>query len=369
MLSALARTWTLIVKELLIIIRDRASRQMLIAPPLIQLILFSSAATLEVKSIRLMILDLDAGRHGTEIVRRIGASTQFESVVMADSSQAMIEALERREILFFVTIPADFSRRIIDGRGASLGVVYDGRRSNAAQVVDGYLGEIVNRYRVELGDPSAAPLSVVERHWFNPNLDHRWTTIPSLVGILTLVMAMSFSALSLAREKEMGTFEQLLVTPFRPFEIIVGKLVPFALIGVLDSHIVFVFGQILFGVPFLGSYPVLLGAVILYSFSIVGFGLMISSIARTQQQAILGAFMFMVPAIALSGFAAPLENMPGWLERAMWLNPMRHAVIIFKGLFLKDMPADLVLANAWPLAVIGTASLLLAGWMFRRHAS
>jgi ABC-2 type transport system permease protein len=233
-------------------------------------------------------------------------------------------------------------------------------------VVDGYLAEIVNQYALELGDPAASRLLVEERHWFNSNLDNQWTTIASLVAILTLIMTLSFSALSLAREKEMGTFEQLLATPFRPAEIVLGKLIPCVLIGVLDSHLIYVFGRLIFGVPFRGSYPWLLFSIFLFSFSVVGFGLMISSIARTQQQAILGAFMFMVPAIALSGFAAPIENMPLWLERAVWLNPMRHGVVIFKGLFLKAMPPELVLANAWPLAAIGAGSLALALWMFRR---
>ena len=367
MSASIYRIWTLVVKELLIILRDRHGRMLLIFPPIVQLILFSSAATLEVKNVDLMVLNLDTGRHGQELVYRIGASSRFKRLDIVENPEVMDAALERREILLAMTIPSDFSRKIIDGRGASIQIVYDGRRSNAAQVVDGYMTEIVSRYAVELGDPAATNLDVVERHWFNPNLDHLWTTIASLVAILTLIMTMSFSALSLAREKEMGTFEQLLVTPFRPYEIIAGKLSPCMLIGIFDSHLIFIFGRVLFGVPFRGAYPLLLISIILFSFSIVGFGLMISSIAHTQQQAILGAFTFMVPAIVLSGFAAPVENMPEWLEKAMWLNPMKHAVVIFKGLFLKDMPPELVLANAWPMTAIGCASLLLAGWMFRRR--
>jgi ABC-2 type transport system permease protein len=233
-------------------------------------------------------------------------------------------------------------------------------------VVDARLSEVLAAYAVDIGIQAQGRLTISERHWFNPNLDHKWTTIPSLVGILTLIMTMSFSSLSLSREKEMGTYEQLLVTPFRPSEILFGKLLPCMLVGLLSSHVILVCGQFFYGVPFRGSYWLLLGSISLFTFSIVGFGLMISTIANTQQQAILGAFLFMVPAIALSGFAAPLENMPEWLQTATWLNPMRHAVIIFKGLFLKDMPMELVLINAWPLAVIGAGSLILAGRMFRR---
>jgi ABC-2 type transport system permease protein len=281
----------------------------------------------------------------------------------------MAQALENREATSLVTIPADFSRKIAGGRPASIQAVHDGRRSNAAQVVDARISEILSRYAIELGIETERLLTISERHWFNPNLDHKWTTIPSLVGILTLIMTMSFSSLSLSREKEMGTYEQLLVTPFRPSEILFGKLLPCMLVGLLSSHVIIVCGHYFYGVPFRGSYLLLLGSIILFTFSIVGFGLMISTIARTQQQAILGAFMFMVPAIALSGFAAPFENMPWWLQKAMWLNPMKHAVIIFKGLFLKAPPLSMVLDNAWPLAVIGTVTLLAAWVVFRRTTS
>jgi ABC-2 type transport system permease protein len=369
MLASLLRTRTLILKEFLVILRDRWGRQMLIVPPIIQLLLFSSAVTLEVRNVALMVQCDDQGRHGLEFARRLGASRRFSRVGFAADSEEMAGALERREILSFLHIPADFSRRVAAGGGAVVEVVHDGRRSNAAQVVNGYLAEMANQYAAELGDPEAVGLKAAERHWFNPNLDHQWTTIPSLVAILTLIMSLTFSALSLSREKETGTFEQLLVTPFRPMEILVGKLVPAMAVGVLDSHLVFVLGRIIFGVPFRGDYPVFLLSVVLYSFSVVGFGLMVSSIARTQQQAILGAFMFMVPAIALSGFAAPFENMPWWLQKAMWLNPMKHAVIVFKGLFLKAPPLSVVLGNAWPMVVIGVATMLAASVMFRRSTS
>jgi ABC-2 type transport system permease protein len=363
----LGRIWTLLVKEALVILRDRLTRQMLIAPPIVQLILFSAAATLEVKRVDLMVLNLDSGRHGQELISRIGASSQFHRLYFASDPKRMSQALDRREVLLILTIPADFSRKIASRQGAVIQAVYAGRRSNAAQVVDGYLFEIVSRYASEIGGSDGPGVTLSPRHLFNPNLDHLWTTIPSLVAILTLIMTLSFSALSIAREKEMGTFEQLLVTPLRPFEIVCGKLLPCMLIGVIDSHLIYAFGRLLFFVPFRGSYPVFLASSVIFSFSIVGFGLMISSLASTQQQGILGAFIFLVPAIALSGFAAPVENMPHWLERAMWLNPMRHAVIIFKGLFLKDMPLSLVLQNAWPLAAIGAVSLVLAGFTYNRR--
>ncbi|MDR2442763.1 MAG: ABC transporter permease [Deltaproteobacteria bacterium] len=367
MLASFFRIWTLIVKEFLVIFRDPWGRQMLVTPPLVQLLLFAFAATLEVKNVSLMILNEDLGHHGHEIALRIAASSQFTDIKFVTNSKEFVQAIDEQRIILAVHIPGDFSRKIHDRSGASLQAIYDGRKSNAAQVVDGYLAEIINNYAFELGDQTARGFEVIERHRFNPNLEFHWGTIASLVVIITLIMTMSFSALSLAREKEMGTFEQLLVTPFRPAEILIGKLFPAVLIGVFDAHIIYAVGRIFFAVPFRGSYFLLLATIILFSFSVVSFGLMISSIAKTQQQAILGAFMFMVPAIALSGFASPFENMPLWLQKVMWFNPMKHGVVLLKGIFLKDIPLDVVLANAWPLLVIGVVTILLSGWMFRRN--
>ncbi|MDR1657527.1 MAG: ABC transporter permease [Deltaproteobacteria bacterium] len=362
-----AKIGTLIVKEFLTIFRDPWGRRMLVVPPMIQLLLFAFAATLEVKNVSLMILNDDFGRHGHEIAHRLEASQQFTDISYAGSAKDFTKAIEEQRILLAVRIPVDFSKKIHARSGAAVQIIFDGRKSNAAQVVEGYILEVVNQYALELGDPMVKGFEIAEHHWFNPNLEYHWSTIPSLVAIITLIMTMSFSALSLAREKEMGTFEQLLVTPLIPGEILTGKLVPAMLIGIFDAHLIYGVGHLFFKVPFRGSYLLLLASIILFSFSVVGFGLMISSIAKTQQQAILGAFVFMVPAIALSGFASPFENMPAWLQKVMWLNPMKHGVIIFKGLFLKDLPLPVVLANAWPLAVIGGVTFLLSGWMFRRN--
>jgi ABC-2 type transport system permease protein len=367
MSGALHRIGALIVKEFLIILRDPRGRLILIFPPIFQLIVFSFAATLEVKNVPIMILNQDGGRHGHEIARRVGASKQFSKITFADREEIFTDALLRQEIMAAVRIPQDFSRRIEEGGGASLQVVYDGRKSNAAQISNGYLAAIVDQYIQELEGGRGRTIQTLERHWFNPNLDHIWTAIPSLAAILTLVITLSQSALSLAREKELGTFDQLLVTPCGPSEILIGKLVPAIIVGLLEALLIVALGRLLFGVPFRGSFLLLLAAILLFAFSVVGFGLFISALAGTQQQAVLGSFMFMVPAVSLSGFAAPVENMPPWLQGAAWINPMKHGLILFKGIFLKDLPLHEVAANAWPLAVIGAVSLLFSGWIFRRR--
>ena len=367
MSAVLMRIHTLIVKEFLIIIRDPRGRVMLIFPPIFQLIIFTFAATLEVTNVPVVIYNEDPGRHGQEISQRIGASNQFSELRFVARARDFTEALDQQKIMVAVHIPQDFSRRIDDRGGATLQVVYDGRKSNATQITNGYLSAIVSQYVQELSGGPGRQVQVEARHWFNPNLDHIWATIPALVAILTLIITLSQSAMSLAREKELGTFDQLLVTPYNPSEILIGKLIPAMIVGILEALLIVVLGRLLFDVPFRGSFLLLLAAIVLFSFSAVGFGLFISTLARTQQQAILGSFMFMVPAISLSGFAAPVENMPLWLQQAVELNPMKHGLVIFKGLFLKDLPFHEVMANAWPLALIGLASLMFSGWMFRRN--
>jgi ABC-2 type transport system permease protein len=369
---------------------------MLVVPPIIQLVLFAYAVTLEVSNVSVVVLNQDSGRHGTEVAARVEASPYFLASVERGGFQNIRVSLENQKILMGVVIPRDFSSRLEKGAAAPIQVVSDGRRSNSAQIVTAYLTEIVTQYSLELAGrleagrlsargqslsgqnssslvpgvpppPPTPPVSFSARHWFNPNLVYVWTIIPSLMAIITLLMTLNLSAMSLAREKELGTFEQLLVTPLTPAEIIVGKLIPAMVVAAFESLLIYSLGRFFYGVPMRGSFPLLLGSIVLFSFSIIGFGLFISSIVKTQQQAIVGSFMFMVPCVALSGFAAPVENMPAWLQQAVVLNPLKHALVIMKGVFLKDMPAGEVWLNGWPLLVIGIAALLFSGRMFRKN--
>jgi ABC-2 type transport system permease protein len=341
---------------------------MLVIAPLLQLILFSMAATLEVKNVALMILNEDAGRHGHELVQRLSAAKVFSRITFAGQAQDYETALDGQKILAAVHIPRQFSKNLEGGGRAGLQIILDGRKSNSSQIANAYLTRVIRQYGRELSGVSAASqVRLDERYWFNENLEYTWFTIPSLVAILTVVITISLAAMSVAREREMGTFEQLLVSPLNPLQILIGKLVPAMAIGIAEAIFILAMGRLLFGIPFRGSPLMMLASIALFSYSIVGFGLFISSLARTQQQAIIGAFVFMVPAISLSGFATPVENMPQWLQSATGINPMKHALIIFKGLFLKDMPPAEVLSHLWPLPVIGTASLIFSAWLFTRR--
>jgi len=360
----------LIIKELLTLFRDPKGRIILIGPPLLQLIIFSFAVTLEVKNVSLVVLNQDSGKHGYEIVQRLNGSPTFNEIKFVKSVAAIRPLLDQQQAMAAIHIPVDFSRNIEAGKLIKLQVVLDGRRSNAAQIVSGYISQVVSRYEQEISGArhnAQSQTVIVARNWFNENLLYLWFTVPSLVGILAMLITLIVTALSVARERELGTFDQLLVSPLMPHEILIGKTVPAVLIGIGEALLFFVVGVALFNVPFTGSFLLLLFSLFIFVMSVVGVGLFISAIAKTQQQAILGAFIFMVPAVTLSGYAAPVENMPGWLQTVSWINPLKHFLITVKGLFLKDMPFLDIWANTWPLLVIGLLTLGLAAWFFTKR--
>ena len=282
----------------------------------------------------------------------------------------MTEAIDSRDVLMAMRIPQDFSRRIAAGRTAQVQLILDGRRSNSAQIVAGYASAIITTYNEELlrrGRRGSPPSAVVPRIWFNPNQNAVWNTVPALVAILSALMGLLVTALSVARERELGTFEQLLVSPLTPVEIIIGKALPALLIGMGEASLMIAIGVFVIGVPLLGSLTMLYSTMVVFMLSVIGVGLFISSLAKTQQQAILGTFVFMVPAMLLSGFASPIENMPDWLQTATLANPIRYFIEICKGVFLKEMPLSMALDNLWPMLIIALVTLSAATWLFRHR--
>lgn len=360
----------LIAKEFFTLFRDSKQRLILVGPPVLQLIIFAFAATLEVKNVSLVVFNQDMGRHGYEFIQRLTGSATFTDIAFVNSIAEFRPFIDRQQAMAAIHIPSDFSRNIEAGETATLQVILDGRRSNAAQIVNGYIAQITQIYEQEIlaarGDP-VPPTVIVERNWFNENLIYLWFTVPSLVGILAMLITLIVTALSIARERELGTFDQLLVSPLMPHEILIGKTVPALVIGMGEGLLIFAVGVSLFGVPYTGSFLLLLFALFVFVLSIAGIGLFLSALSKTQQQAILSAFIFMVPAITLSGYAAPVENMPEWLQSMIWINPLKHFLVIAKGLFLKDMSFVDVWANTWPLLVIGFFTINLAGWFFARR--
>ncbi|STT02341.1 ABC transporter membrane protein [Klebsiella pneumoniae] len=264
--------------------------------------------------------------------------------------------------------PADFSRNLDNYQTAPLQLLLDGRNSNSAQIAANYLQQIVKNYQQELLEGKAKPNNseLVVRNWYNPNLDYKWFVVPSLIAMITTIGVMIVTSLSVAREREQGTLDQLLVSPLATWQIFVGKAVPALIVATLQATIVLAIGIWAYQIPFAGSLLLFYFTMVIYGLSLVGFGLLISSLCATQQQAFIGVFVFMMPAILLSGYVSPVENMPQWLQDLTWINPIRHFTDITKQIYLKDASLEIVWGSLWPLLVIAATTGSAAYAMFRR---
>jgi len=348
------------IKEVLSILRDPRSRMVVFVPPLLQLLVFAFAATLEVRNVDVAVHNQDAGRWSHELVTRLDRAEFIHQVRRVANTQELRALIDEGKVIAALDIPADFSRRIAAGDSGQVQVLVDGRRSNSGQITVGYLSAIAADVGAEVHPEAAPAVPMVVRNWFNPNLIYRWFIVPGLSGILALFSALLITSLSIARERELGTFDQLLVSPTSTPEIIISKSLPALAIGTLLGLLMIAAAVVLFRIPFSGSFGLLLISLVLFILSVVGIGLMISAVSATQQQAILGAFAIGVPAVLMSGFATPVENMPlllQWLAQAI---PLTHFLIIVEGSFLKAMPPRDILASLWPLAIIALVSLTMA---------
>ncbi len=309
------RLWTLIRKELQSLLREPQTRAILIMPVLIQVLLFPFAATLEVTNATIAIYNEDSGRHAVELTQRFARAKAFTHVLLLQSPQAIQPTIDEQKALLAVRFPADFSRNLDNYQTAPLQLLLDGRNSNSAQIAANYLQQIVKNYQQELLEGKAKPNNseLVVRNWYNPNLDYKWFVVPSLIAMITTIGVMIVTSLSVAREREQGTLDQLLVSPSPPanFRRQGGA-------GAdrrhLQATIVLAIGIWAYQIPFAGSLLLFYFTMVIYGLSLVGFGLLISSLCATQQQAFIGVFVFMMPAILLSGYVSPVENMPQWLQ-------------------------------------------------------
>lgn len=359
------RLIALIRKELQIVVGDRKTLRMLIAPVILQTILFPFAATMEVRNATLAVLDQDAGPASTEIVQRLARTSAFSRVLPVRSEAELRERVDAEDALIAIAFPQDFSRRVAAGQSAPVQLILDGRRSNSAQIAGGYATQVIAGFAAERGGGGASAVTV--RHLHNPNLHSAWHVLPSFVAIITTIGCLFVAGLSVAREREEGTFDQLLVSPLTPAYIMVGKAVPGVLVAFLQGLFIAAAARFGFGVPFTGSLPALLLGILLYGIALSGIGLYISSVCMNQQQAFFGVFAFMSPAVLLSGYVSPIENMPWVLRAIAQANPLTHVILIAKGTFLKGWGLLDALPHLWPLAAVAVCTLSAALVLFRRH--
>ncbi len=364
-MASLSRIMALLIKEILVLLKDPKARYTLIVPPILQLCLFAFAATLDVKNVPIGILNRDNGEKSIELVQRFIGSPFFTKIIFLESVSQIPEFIDNQQGVMVLSIDEQFSRNIDANKPVSLQLLFDGRKSNSAQIVASYCGQIIDQYNQDI-TLSVQNSQLIVRNWYNPNLLYDWYTVPSLAAILTMSLGLVVTSLSVAREREMGTFDQLLVSPVQPFEIMLGKMLPAVIISISEASIIVFAAIFIFQIPFTGHLLYLYVSLFVFVCSIVGVGLFISSLCSTQQQAILGNFCFISPAISLSGFATPIENMPEWLQYTTCINPLRYMLVIARGQFLKDMPFDIVIGNIWPMALIALFTLTAATWLFRR---
>lgn len=361
----LQRLFHLIIKELQAILGNKQGRILLLMPVIIQTVIFPFAATLEVRNATLAIYNQDSGPMARELIQRFSHTGAFKTLLMIHSETGLRQAIDSETALLALRIPADFSRRLSQQKTAELQILLDGRHSNSAQIAGEYVSDIIQQLSDELSLRAPAKLTI--RNIYNPNLNYRWHILPSLVAIITTIGCLLVTALSVAREREEGTFDQLLVSPLTPAYILVGKAVPGVIIAVGQGSLIALAAVWVYQMPFNGSVAVLFTGMVCYGLALSGVGLFISSLVTTQQQAFLGVFAFMVPAVILSGYVAPIENMPAFFQLLAHGNPLTFFIEILKGVFLKEFGFEQAWTSLWPLLLIASGSLSVALAMFRRH--
>lgn len=364
----LSQLYHSVIKEFLTFFRDPGTRGILLAAPLMQVLVFSFAASMEVRNVDIALVNADSGRWSQEFIARLRSAEFVRDVESGPTMQHFSAAVDHQRYLLGVRFPADFSRRIESGQLAQVQLTLDGRRANAGQIASSYISAIAAQMNADIGtDLAGARLApgVELRHWFNPNLEFFWFIVPALAASMVLITPLMMTSLSIAREREMGTFDQLLVSPVTPGQIILGKTLPAVFAGFFSGTLITAVAIFGFKIPFVGSLGLMYCGMLCFVLAVTGIGLTVSALANTQQQAMLGTFFCMIPLMMTSGFVTPVENMPVGLQAFAEFNPLKHYIIIVQGSFLKDYGWREIGANSWPLVAIATVMLSTATLVLR----
>jgi ABC-2 type transport system permease protein len=370
MLDALLRILALTRKELLAVLKDPRGRITLFLPPILQCLLFGYVATYDLSDVPYAVLDQDHSDASRELLARLDGSGVFRRAAGRGTGSRAADLktlIDQQHAVVAVQIGPDFQRRLLCGLPADVQVIADGRNSNTAGIAMTYVSTVVDAFNAKWQSDHGLPRSPVQvttRAWYNPNLETRWNMIPSLIGTLTLMETLMITAMSVAREREQGTFDQLLVTPFRPGEIMAGKALPSILIGTVQATSILLVAQLWFRIPFAGSFLTLYVGLGLFLLAAVGIGLLVSSLVATMQQAMLFAFVVMMPFALLSGLTTPISNMPPVLQYVTLVNPLRYAIDIAQRVYLEGAGLERLVPDLWPLALLAAVTLPAAAWMF-----
>src|SRR5215475_16020290 len=370
MLESFFRILALTRKELLAILKDPRSRFSLFIPPILQCLIYGYVATYDLTDVPYAVLDQDRSAASVELLAELDGSGIFRRVANLTRAADIKSTINERRALLVIQIDQDFERRLVSGMQANVQVIADGRNSNTAATAMGYVNSNVETFntgwRARHGQ-ARVPVRLSTRAWYNPNLETRWHMIPALIGTLTLLQTLLLTGLSVAREREQGTFDQLLVTPFRPSDIMVGKALPSMFVGIMQATLVLLVAQLWFRIPFAGSFFTLYTGMSLFVLAAIGMGLLLSSMAATMQQAMLFSFLLIMPFSLLSGLTTPISSMPESLQYLTYINPLRYAINIAHGVYLEGAGLRLLWPELWPLAIISAVTLPIASWLFRHR--
>lgn len=366
----------MLVKEFIQVFRDPKMRGVIFMMPIIQTLVFGYAVTTDVRHVRTAVYDLDQSVASRDLTSRFVRSGYFDLVADVSREGDVRALMDRGTVRVVLQINRGFGGDLAAGRTASVQVIVDGTDSNTAAVVLDYAARITQAYSTDilvrriaaLPGPIARPggVELESRAWFNDNLESRNFYVPGVIAIIVLLITLMLTSMAVVREKEIGTMEQIIVTPIRPVEFILGKTVPFALIGFADVLLITTIGVGWFEIPIRGSLLVLFGATALYLLTTLGIGLLISTVSQTQQQAMMSSFFFYFPAVLLSGFMFPIANMPTVVQWLTYLNPLRYFLVIVRGVFLKGVGPEILWPQMASLAVMGVVTLGLASRRFRK---
>ncbi len=372
----LGRLKQMLIKEFIQVFRDKRTRFILFGPPIIQMLVFGYAASYEIYHVPTVVLDLDHSQESRDLVSRFTSSRYFDVQHQFTDARQLGDAIDRGTATVGLEIDAGFAQKLRKGEAAPLQVIVDATNSNTALIASGYISQIAlgfaqeyqrdRIYRIAPQLTEVMPsVALASRPWYNPDMRSRWFFVPGIIGNLGLVLVITLTAFAVVREREIGTLEQIMVTPIRPAEFILGKTLPFFLIGAFDIALIAVVGTFWFRVPFRGHVSVLATGAVLFLLCMLGVGLLISTVSATQQQAMVTAFFFIMPAITFSGFGFPISTMPQWMQYLTYVVPLRYFLVVLRGTYLKGVGMEIL----WPqmAAMAGMAFSLLTLAVLRFH--
>ncbi len=357
-------------KELLAILKDPKSRLVLLVPVIMQSMLFGYAASFDLTRVNYALLDQSRGAESAALVARLEGGGTFVRMVTLDNAADIDRAILRQRAMLVVHIGPRFDAQLQAGQAAPVQVILDGRNSNTAAIASGYVQTVVRAFNADWRSRHglvAEPLRVETRAWYNPQLETRWQFVPSLIATLSILQTLLLTALSVAREREQGTFDQLLVTPLSPVQIMIGKTVPSITVGSVQAMLVLLIALLWFRIPMAGSLVALLVSILLFTLASVGVGMALSAYAANMQQGMMYTFMLIMPMIMLSGLSTPISNMPPAMQWLTAINPVRYAITLVQRVYLEGASLAMLWPDIWPLLLTTALTLPVAGWLFRHR--